>query len=127
MGKYLIDRIRKSGLDELPQLVNVIRGELSIVGPRPLRMKYLKMRAFKTHLRRKCKPGITGLAQIENYNNKKKIKQKWKINFKLDKYYYYNISFILDFKILFLTFIRIISFSKNDFKNEPKLLEKDIK
>ena len=120
--------LRTSGLDELPQLVNILKGELSIVGPRPLRMKYLKIKAFKSHLRRKCKPGITGLAQIENYyNDKKKLKQKWKINFKLDKYYCCNLSFVLDLKILFLTFIKIISFSKNDFINEPKLLKGDLK
>lgn len=117
--------LRNTGLDELPQLLNILKGELSLVGPRPLRIKYLKITSFKKHVRNRCKPGLTGLAQIESY--KKIKKNSWKKNFKLDEYYYHNISFILDLKILILTFLKIIKFSKKkDFKKEKKLLEKYI-
>ena len=68
--------LRNTGLDELPQLLNILKGELSLVGPRPLRIKYLKIISFKKHVRNRCKPGITGLAQIESY--KKIKKNSWK-------------------------------------------------
>ena len=59
--------LRKSHLDELPQLINVLKGDISLVGPRPLRIKYLKIKKFRQHVRKKCKPGITGLAQVESF------------------------------------------------------------
>ncbi len=120
--------LRSTGLDELPQLINVLKGEISFVGPRPLRIKYLKIPAFRKHVRNKCKPGITGLAQIEVFKIKKRqINQKWKKNFKLDKYYFHNLSFLLDMKILILTFFKFLSLSKKiDLTKEPKLLDKYI-
>ena len=62
--------LRKSGIDEMPQLINILRGEMSFVGPRPLLMQYLKLKQFINHPRSKCIPGITGLAQIQR--NKKR-------------------------------------------------------
>ena len=121
--------LRNSGLDELPQLINILKGDISLVGPRPLRIKYLKIKAFKNHVRNKCKPGITGLAQLESFNIKNsKEDSRWKKNFKLDEYYFFNLSFLLDLKILFLTFFKFIKFSKKiDFIRETKLLKKHIK
>lgn len=120
--------LRNTGLDELPQLLNVIKGDLSLVGPRPLLVKYLKINAFKNHVRNKCRPGITGLAQIETFNVlEKKRNIKWKKQFKLDKYYFYNFNLKLDIKILFLTLCKALKFSKKDYYNEPKLLKKYIK
>ena len=120
--------LRKTGLDELPQLLNVLKGEVSLVGPRPLRIKYLKIPSFKRHVRSKCKPGITGLAQIESFVVKNKKKIDWQKNFKLDEYYYYNLNFFLDIKILILTFYKIIKISKKiDYVIAPKLLKKHIK
>ena len=121
--------LRNTGLDELPQLINILKGDISLVGPRPLRINYLKIKAFKNHVRNKCKPGITGLAQLESYNIKNdKKNSRWEKNFKLDEYYFFNLSFLLDSKILFLTFFKFIKFSKkNDFIKETKLLKKHIK
>ncbi len=120
--------LRRTGLDELPQLINVIKGDLSLVGPRPLLIKYLKIKAFKNHKRSKCKPGITGLAQVEVYNAKiSKRKSKWEMQFALDKYYYENLSFSLDIKILFMTLFKLVTFLKNDYHNESRLLSKYIK
>ena len=65
--------LRKTGIDEIPQLLNILRGEMSFIGPRPLLMKYLKLRQFANHPRSKCYPGISGLAQIQR--NKKKVKK----------------------------------------------------
>ena len=120
--------LRNSGLDELPQLINILKGEISLVGPRPLRIKYLKISEFKNHVRSKCKPGITGLAQLESYNNVgNSTKSRWKKNFILDEFYYYNLSLSLDLKILYKTFIKFIKFSKKiDFIKETKPLKKHI-
>lgn len=123
--------LRNTGLDELPQLINVLKGDISLVGPRPLRIKYLKIKKFRQHVRKKCKPGITGLAQVESFKiHKKQVTKKntrWSKNFELDKYYYFNLSFFMDMKILFLTFYKFLKFTKKkDFMKEPKLLEKYI-
>ena len=63
------DFLRKKGLDELPQLFNIFSNKMSFVGPRPLLIKYLKFKGFRNHERSKCKPGITGLAQIHSFEN----------------------------------------------------------
>ncbi|MEH7419505.1 sugar transferase [Neobacillus drentensis] len=98
LGKFL----RKISLDEYPQLINVIKGDISLVGPRPLLMDYLPLYSeeqFKRHL---VKPGITGWAQINGRNA-----ITWEEKFELDVWYVSNHSFILDLKILFLTVYKV--------------------
>lgn len=95
--------LRKYSLDELPQLVNVIRGELSLVGPRPLLMEYLPLYTEEQFKRHEVKPGITGWAQVNGRNA-----IGWEEKFRLDNWYVGNRSFQLDCVILFLTFKRVI-------------------
>jgi len=114
--------LRITGLDELPQLFNILKGDISFVGPRPLIKKYLKIKEFRRHPRSKCKPGITGLAQISNISQR----SKWKMQFRLDKEYYINLSFFLDFKITLKTFVKIFNSSKKDFHQEPRLVKNDL-
>jgi lipopolysaccharide/colanic/teichoic acid biosynthesis glycosyltransferase len=122
------DFLRKTGLDELPQLFNIFSNKMSFVGPRPLLIKYLKFKGFRNHERSKCKPGITGLAQIQSFenSNNKKRKSKWKRQLNLDKEYYYNISLNLDINILYKTFLKFLKFNKTDFYNEPRLQSKHL-
>lgn len=98
-GKF----IRKSSLDELPQLFNVLKGEMSFVGPRPLLVEYLKLYNKEQARRHEVKPGITGWAQINGRNA-----ISWEEKFRLDVYYVKNISFGLDLKILYLTFFKVL-------------------
>jgi len=89
-------------LDELPQLFNVLKGELSLVGPRPLLMEYLPLYTAEQNRRHEVKPGITGWAQINGRNA-----ISWNEKFELDVWYVENQSFLLDFKILFLTIKKV--------------------
>jgi sugar transferase EpsL len=98
-GKFL----RRYSLDELPQLFNVIRGDLSLVGPRPLLMEYIPLYNKEQARRHEVKPGITGWAQINGRNA-----ISWDERFKLDVWYVDNHSFWLDIKILFLTVLKVI-------------------
>ncbi len=121
--------LRITGLDELPQLFNILSNKMSFVGPRPLLLKYLKFKNFRNHERSKCKPGVTGLAQIqsfENYNSKRR-RSKWQIQFSLDKEYYYKMSLNLDIIIILKTFIKFFKLNKVDYFNETRLLSKFIK
>ena len=95
--------IRKFSLDEIPQLLNVLKGDMSIVGPRPLLFKYLPLYNEEQKKRHLVKPGITGWAQINGRNA-----ISWKQKFTLDVYYQQNISFVLDVKIIFLTILKVI-------------------
>jgi sugar transferase EpsL len=95
--------LRKYSLDELLQLVNVFKGELSIVGPRPLLMEYLPLYNPEQSKRHLVKPGITGWAQVNGRNS-----ISWEEKFKLDVWYVENQSFYLDLKIIFLTFVKVI-------------------
>ncbi len=90
--------LRQYSLDELPQLFNVIKGELSLVGPRPLLMEYLPLYSEEQARRHLVQPGITGWAQVNGRNA-----ISWEDKFKLDVWYVDNQSFWLDIKILFLT------------------------
>src|SRR5690625_3156235 len=94
--------IRKLSLDELPQLFNVLKGDLSLVGPRPLLMEYLALYTPEQTRRHEVKPGITGWAQVNGRNN-----ISWEERFELDVWYVDNQSFWLDIKILFLTIIKV--------------------
>ncbi|MDF2834500.1 MAG: undecaprenyl-phosphate galactose phosphotransferase [Paenibacillus sp.] len=94
--------LRKLSLDELPQLVNVVRGELSLVGPRPLLMDYLPLYTEEQAKRHLVRPGITGWAQVNGRNA-----VSWEERFDRDVWYVENRSFWLDIRILILTVIRV--------------------
>lgn len=94
--------IRKLSLDELPQLFNVLKGDLSLVGPRPLLMEYLDLYTEEQARRHEVRPGITGWAQVNGRNA-----ISWEERFKLDVWYVDNQSFLLDLKILFMTVIKV--------------------
>ncbi|WML45820.1 sugar transferase [Neobacillus sp. PS3-40] len=98
-GKFL----RKYSLDELVQLLNVIKGDLSIVGPRPLLMEYLPLYNTEQSKRHLVKPGITGWAQVNGRNS-----ISWEEKFKMDVWYVENQSLFLDFKILYITLVKVI-------------------
>ncbi|WHY90998.1 sugar transferase [Neobacillus cucumis] len=106
-GRFL----RKYSLDEYPQLWNVIKGDLSLVGPRPLLAEYLPLYTKEQSLRHNVRPGITGWAQVNGRNA-----ISWEEKFKLDVWYVKNQSLLLDMKILFLTFYKVI---KSDGINQP--------
>ena len=90
--------VRKTSLDEIPQLLNVIKGDMSIVGPRPLLVEYLPLYSPRQARRHEVKPGITGWAQVNGRNA-----ISWNKKFEYDVWYVDNQSFILDFRILLLT------------------------
>ena len=96
-------KIRSTSLDELPQLFNVLKGDMSFIGPRPLLEKYLTLYSPKQRLRHSVRPGITGLAQVNGRNE-----ISWKNKFRYDSFYASNLNFLLDLKILFLTIKKVI-------------------
>ena len=98
IGKF----IRTTSLDEIPQLINVIKGDMSIVGPRPLLIEYLPLYSDFQKQRHNVKPGITGYAQVNGRNA-----LKWKKKFELDIYYVKKISFTLDCEIVFKTIVKV--------------------
>lgn len=95
--------VRKYSLDELPQLINVLKGDMSLVGPRPLLFKYISLYSKEQDRRHDVKPGITGWAQVNGRNA-----ITWTKKFELDVFYVENISFSLDLKILYKTFLKVI-------------------
>lgn len=95
--------LRNSSLDELPQLLNIIKGDLSLVGPRPLLMEYLPLYNVEQARRHEVKPGITGWAQINGRNA-----ISWEDKFKLDVWYVEHQSFWLDIKIILLTIKKVL-------------------
>jgi undecaprenyl phosphate N,N'-diacetylbacillosamine 1-phosphate transferase len=110
VGKFL----RKYSLDELPQIYNVIKGDMSLVGPRPLLTEYLTLYTSTQNLRHTVKPGITGWAQINGRNT-----ISWQEKFDLDVWYVNNISFALDLKILIKTIKKVlISEGINAYENK---------
>lgn len=90
--------LRSTSLDELPELVNVIKGDMSLVGPRPLLMEYLPLYSKRQARRHEVRPGITGWAQVNGRNA-----VSWPERFELDVWYVENRSMLLDMKILFMT------------------------
>lgn len=96
--------LRKTSLDEIPQLLNVIKGDMSLIGPRPLLKEYLPMYSTRQKLRHSVKPGITGWAQVNGRNQ-----VSWKDKFEMDVWYVNNISFKLDTIIFFKTIKKIIT------------------
>lgn len=99
IGRFL----RKSSLDELPQLFNILRGDMSIVGPRPLLPEYLPLYSPEQARRHEIRPGVTGWAQTHGRNA-----ISWKKKFELDVWYVDHVSFATDVKILFLTALKVL-------------------
>ena len=95
--------LRSSSLDELPELINVLKGEMSLVGPRPLLMRYLPLYSERQARRHEVRPGITGWAQINGRND-----ISWDEKFELDIWYVDNQSLLLDIKILGLTVLKVL-------------------
>ncbi|EQC45934.1 bacterial sugar transferase [Bacteriovorax sp. BSW11_IV] len=114
IGQFL----RKTSLDELPQLINVIKGELSLIGPRPLLVEYLDLYDETQRKRHNVKPGITGWAQVNGRNN-----TTWEKRLANDVWYTENISFALDVKILFMTFLKVIK-SDGVYQSNGQTMEK---
>lgn len=98
LGKY----VRKTSLDEIPQLLNVIKGDMSLIGPRPLLLEYLPLYSAEQRRRHAVRPGITGWAQINGRNA-----IGWEEKFKLDVWYVDHLSFWLDVKIVLITLIKV--------------------
>lgn len=98
--------LRASSLDELPELWNVLRGEMSLVGPRPLLIEYLPLYSAEQYRRHEVRPGITGWAQINGRNA-----ISWEERFALDVWYVDNRTLLLDFKIMIVTLVKVLNFS----------------
>lgn len=99
VGKFL----RKTSLDELPQLINVLVGDMSLIGPRPLMVRYLELYTPEQARRHKVRPGITGWAQVNGRNT-----ISWTKKFEYDVYYVDHLSFALDIKIFFMTIYKVL-------------------
>jgi undecaprenyl phosphate N,N'-diacetylbacillosamine 1-phosphate transferase len=95
--------VRKLSLDELPQLINVLKGEMSLIGPRPLLFRYVPLYTEVQSRRHEVRPGITGWAQVNGRNT-----ISWAKRFELDVYYVDHVSFWLDCKILWMTILKVI-------------------
>ena len=95
--------VRKTSLDEIPQLINILKGEMSLVGPRPLLVEYLPLYNARQNRRHEVRPGITGLAQVSGRNA-----ISWQQKFEYDVAYVENISLWLDIKILWLTAMKVL-------------------
>lgn len=104
--------IRKLSIDELPQLLNVLKGDMSLIGPRPLLYKYIPLYSAEQLRRHEVRPGITGWAQVNGRNS-----IAWSKKFELDIYYVDNVSFLLDMKIFYLTVLKVI---KNEGVNQQE-------
>ena len=100
---HLGNFLRSTSLDELPELINVLKGNMSLVGPRPLRMRYLPLYNDFQNRRHEVKPGITGWAQVNGRNA-----ITWDEKFNMDVWYVENQSFWLDVRILFMTVLKVI-------------------
>jgi len=98
VGKF----VRKTSLDEIPQLLNVIKGDMSFIGPRPLLVEYLPLYSKEQARRHEVKPGITGWAQVKGRNA-----ITWEQKFEYDVWYVDHLSFLLDFKILLMTVAKV--------------------
>lgn|SRR5690554_402205 len=98
MGSF----VRKTSLDEIPQLINVLKGDMSLIGPRPLLPQYLPLYSVEQKRRHEVRPGITGWAQVNGRNA-----ISWKRKFELDVEYVDNLSFMMDVKVFFTTFKKV--------------------
>src|SRR5690606_22721026 len=112
--------LRKTSLDETPQLLNIIRGEMSLIGPRPLKVSYLPYYTKHESIRHSVRPGITGLAQISGRNL-----LGWDDRLQKDIEYVENLSFRLDCKILVQTFLKVISAQDVALDSESGMIDLD--
>lgn len=96
--------IRKFSIDELPQLINVLKGDMAFIGPRPLLPKYIPLYSKEQHRRHEVRPGISGWAQVHGRNN-----ITWTEKFKLDVWYVDHVSLWIDIKVIFLTIKNVLS------------------
>ncbi len=113
--------LRSTSLDELPELVNILKGEMSIVGPRPLLVRYLPYYTDEERARHSVRPGLTGLAQINGRNN-----VSWDERLSLDVKYVRNITFKQDLNIFLQTFLRVIKRSDVASGEELKMQDLDV-
>ena len=111
LGKFL----RRTGLDELPQLWNVLKGDMSLVGPRPLLVRYLELYTPEQSRRHDVKPGLTGWAQV---HGRRTLDDDWDEKFRLDVWYVDNWSMLLDIRILWRTAMRFLR--PNEIKQDVK-------
>lgn len=95
--------LRSTSLDELPELINVLKGDMSLVGPRPLLVEYIDLYSKEQFRRHEVRPGMTGWAQVNGRNN-----LDWDQKFKMDVEYVDNVNLLLDIKILFLTIFKVL-------------------
>lgn len=114
------EMLRATSLDELPELWNILKGEMSLVGPRPLLVKYLPLYSQQQKRRHDVKPGLTGWAQVNGRNS-----ISWSDKFNLDIWYVDNCSFLLDLKILYMTVKKVIS--GEDINQEGQATAEDFK
>ena len=114
-GKLLPDKdrltsfgmfLRKSSLDELPEFINILKGDMSFIGPRPLLVEYLPYYTEREKLRHTVRPGLTGLAQVSGRNT-----VDWDTRFEIDATYVENLSFIMDLKVIGMTFKTVFGHS----------------
>lgn len=103
--------VRNTSIDELPQLINVLKGDMAIIGPRPLLMQYLPLYSAEQSRRHDVRPGITGWAQCHGRNN-----LSWTKKFELDVWYVDHISFITDVKVVWTTAKKVIL--RKDIEND---------
>ncbi len=112
--------VRSTSIDELPQLINVLKGDMSLIGPRPLLVKYLPLYSPEQARRHEVRPGITGWAQCHGRNA-----ISWKKKFELDVWYVDHISFMTDLKVIFLTIKKVVCREDIDQEGEATMEEFD--
>lgn len=113
--------IRKMSLDELPQLINILKGDMSFIGPRPLVLQYLAYYTKEELKRHNVRPGLSGLAQITGRSN-----LQWEERFQLDIKYVDNISFSMDLKILLRTIKKVFSMSDIEIRGKGTIIDFDV-
>lgn len=110
--------VRSTSIDELPQLINVLKGDMALIGPRPLLIKYLPYYSEREQLRHTVRPGITGWAQVHGRNH-----VLWEERFEFDAYYVEQLSLTLDLKIIFITIKNVLQ--RKDIEVVPNLMDFD--
>lgn len=114
VGKF----VRKTSMDELPQLINVLKGDMALIGPRPLLPEYLPFYTERERLRHTVRPGISGWAQVNGRNH-----VLWEERFEYDAYYAEHLSFAMDIRIIIMTFKKVIQ--RKDIEASPNLMNFD--